>query len=144
LDAERFQPFTPAPRYTTRQLIKADEAAFAKFTEQSPKREREEADVGLDDGIAYGVLDGERIVAAASTYELHGFTDIGVLTDPEYRQQGLGKAAVSALSEHFLDKQDLLLYRHETDNLGSMGVVRGLGYWHFADVDFVKFKREED
>jgi GNAT superfamily N-acetyltransferase len=146
LDAARFTPFTPDQRYTVRRLTAADAGAFETFLARCTAEEKEAGDVSIDDeiGIAYGVLDtlgdGERIAAVASTYEYYGFIDVGILTDPDYRRQGLGKAAVSALSEQFLDKDELLLYRHVASNLGSMGIVRGLNYWQFAAMDAVKFK----
>jgi len=63
-------------------------------------------------------------------YEWHGFSDIGVITDPDYRRQGLGKAAVSGLCEALLQAghERLILYRHEMENRGSQGVAESLNF----------------
>ena len=144
MDNTKFTPFaTPAP-YTSRQLMLDDQQAFDAFLARCSEDDKEAGDVSIDPeiGIAYGVLDGEKIIAVASTYEYYGFIDIGILTDSGYRKQGLGKAAVSALCEHFMASNDVLLYRHEDGNYGSRGIARGLNFWQFIKADFVKFKVE--
>lgn len=143
LKPEQFQAYAPNAPYQARQLQPSDQAAFAAFLAQCSADDRDAGDVSIDPkiGIAYGVLDGARIVACASTYDYDGFTDVGILTDPAYRWQGVGKAAVSALSQHFLTRDDvLLLYRHESENVGSRGIVRSLNYELIAHVDFVRFQ----
>lgn len=137
-DNSQFTPFIPAAKYHTRQLTQDDELAFVAFQEQCSVDERAVADVGLDQEIVYGVFDGERIVAVASSFELWGMIDIGVMTDPNYRKQGLGKATVSAINQHYIENDDprLLLFRHSEINHGSQGVIRGLNYLLFATVDY--------
>jgi GNAT superfamily N-acetyltransferase len=142
LVGEHFRPFAPDSRYTVRQLTHDDTEAFAVFQYACSDDDREMGEVGLNDEIVFGVLDGEKIVAVASTYELWGFVDVGVLTHPDYRQQGLGKAAVSAVSEYYLQRKDderLKLYRHATANQGSGGIARCLNWQLFATVVYVNF-----
>lgn len=127
LDPEVFAPFVPDARYTVRPLTAADQAAFDAFQARCSPHDLNESDISVAHDIAYGVFDGDRIVAGASTYRWLGLVDVGVLTDPDYRQQGLGKAAVSAVGAHVIAEGDILCYRHALNNLGSQGVAEGIG-----------------
>ena len=68
----------------------------------------------------------DRLVAVASMFEWRGFSDLGVLTVPELRRRGTGKAVVSAMCERLLDGPRVVVYRYSLDNLGSAGVARSL------------------
>jgi RimJ/RimL family protein N-acetyltransferase len=67
-----------------------------------------------------------------------GFIDIGILTDPAYRGQGLGKAAVSICAAHYLPGDKIVGYRHDIRNLGSRGIALSLGFSPYAQVDTVR------
>jgi predicted GNAT family acetyltransferase len=86
------------------------------------------------------VFDGTRIVAGASTYMWDGLVDVGVLTDPDYRGQGLGKAAVSAACAHFVDnaaESRIVCYRHGAKHAASRGIAQSLGFSFYADFECV-------
>lgn len=131
--------------YTVRQLTAGDAAAFDAFQANCSQQDREYAEIGLHDEAIFGALDGERIIATASTFEWYGFVDFGVLTDPDYRGQGLGKAVVAAIVKHYLEheEQRLLLYKHESSNIGSGKIAKAVGWQQFATVDFLRFKETE-
>ena len=132
--------------YIIRQLTQDDAEAFARFQGKCSERDRQYGEVGLNDEAIFSVLDGERIIAAASSFEWYGFVDIGVLTDPAYRGQGVGKAVVAAITTHYLqNKMDTrpLSYRHETSNIGSGKIAKAVGWQHFATLDFIRFKEIE-
>ncbi len=123
-----------------------DATAFAAFQARCSDDDKEQGQISLDDEVVYGAWDGARMVAAAGTFELHGFVDVGVLTDPAYRRRGLGAAVVSSLCAHYLvgenlaDETDdrLLLYRHEVTNPGSGTLARAIGFERFATIDYVR------
>ncbi len=140
LDRTAFRRFVPDSRYTVRALTQADAAAFAAFQARCSEHEREESDISVDQDTPYGVFDGSRIVAGASTYMWDGLVDVGVLTDPEYRGQGLGKAVVSAVCAHFVDNVNeprIVCYRHEVHNLASQGIAQSLGFSFYANFECV-------
>lgn len=127
--------------FTTRKLTKEDAEAFADFQAQCSEQERQVGEVGLEDEMIFGILDGNRIIAVASSFEWYGFVDIGVLTDPAYRGQGVGKAVVAAITSHYLqNKEDerILLYRHETSNIGSEKIAKAVGWQRFATLDSIR------
>jgi RimJ/RimL family protein N-acetyltransferase len=137
LDPAAFAPLVPPAPITIRPLTGSDRAAFDAFQAQFSAQERREADIGLDNDVIYGALDGDRIVAAASTYEWRGFVDIGVMTDPAYRRRGLAAAVVSVLSQHYIDSGDprVVIYRHDAVNTPSQGVAEKLGMILYAVID---------
>jgi GNAT superfamily N-acetyltransferase len=140
LDAAAFKPFRPAERFTARQLTLDDRAAFDAFQATCSPKDVEEAELAIDQMVVHGVLDGARIVSVASVYEWRGFLDIGVMTDPAYRQQGLGKAAVTPICQQLMNHERVVVYRHDSDNVGSGGVARGLGLAHFASMEVARRK----
>jgi predicted GNAT family acetyltransferase len=132
----------PDNRYSVRSLTHDDTEAFLAFQSACSDEDRDEGEVSLDHKIIFGVLDDEQIVAVASTNEIWGFVNIEVLTHPDFRKQGLGKAVVSAVCEHYLQQKNderIVLYRHLTTNHGSNGIARGLNWQFFATVVYVKF-----
>ncbi len=132
--------------YTIRQITQDDADAFAEFHEKCSERDRQYGEVGLNDETVFGVLDGKRIIAVASSFEWQGFVDIGVLTDPDYRGQGAGKAVVASIIQHYLQNtvdERPLSYRHETSNVGSGKIAKAVGWQRFATMDFVRFKETE-
>lgn len=132
--------------YPIRQLTQDDAVAFAKFHANCSEQDKEYGEVGLNDEAIFGVLDEERIIAAASSFEWYGFVDIGVLTDPAYRGQGAGKAVVATITQHYLQNESdtrLLAYRHETGNIGSGKIAKAIGWQPFATLDFIRFKETE-
>jgi RimJ/RimL family protein N-acetyltransferase len=140
LDRTVFRRFAPDQRYTVRALTQADAAAFAAFQARCSAHDLNESDISVDQETPYGVLDGSRIVAGASAFMWDGLVDVGVLTDPDYRGQGLGKAAVSAVCAHYGDNADeprIVCYRHGRNNLASQGIARGLGFSFYADFECV-------
>jgi len=137
LDEATFRPFTPDARYTVRALTGADRAAFGEFLARCAPVDRDEADISLEQQIPLGVFDGALLVAAASTYPWLGLVDVGVLTDPDYRQQGLGKAVVSAVARQVQAQGGVLCYRHALRNTGSQGIAEGLRLSLYATVEAV-------
>lgn len=137
LEETAFQPFTPDAHYTVRALTEADRVAFDEFQARCTPDERTWADISIDQASPFGVFDGARLVAGASTYRWLGLVDVGVLTDPDYRHQGLGKAVVSAVGKHVHSQGDIMCYRHALNNTGSQGVAEGLHLSLYATVEAV-------
>jgi predicted GNAT family acetyltransferase len=92
----------------------------------------ETADVEVDHEVAFGCFadeaEGAPLVAAATGYRLTGFMDIGVLTHPDFRRRGLGKAAVSALCAWGIAHNVIMQYRCDVDNVASHNIAQGLNF----------------
>jgi predicted GNAT family acetyltransferase len=129
LDPATFQPASPAPGQQVRELTEVDRDDLEEFLGRCSPDDREEGDVdiGGEHELTMGLHVGDRVVAVASMFEWRGFSDLGVLTEPQLRRQGSGKAVVSALCERLLEGPRVVVYRYSLDNLGSAGIARSLG-----------------
>lgn len=139
-DPQDCQPITMPDGFAVRRLTMADAATFTAFQARCPAEDREVGDVGLDHEVAFGVLDGERIAAAASVYEWYSFKDIGVITDPAYRRKGLGRAVVAAICEYYRAQPEprILVYRHLKANIGSQHIAESLGFQRYTTLESIR------
>lgn len=125
-------PYTPSAPFVLRQLTLADAAAMAALHAANSPEDVDEGYVEVSHEIAFGCFAGDQLVAAASGYRRTGFMDIGVLTHPEFRRQGLGKATVGALCA-WSSKQGLIAqYRCNATNVSSHGVAQALNFRLFC------------
>ncbi|MDQ4077864.1 MAG: GNAT family N-acetyltransferase [Chloroflexota bacterium] len=119
---------SPARAFTLRQLTVDDAAAMGALHEANTPEDVDEGYVEVTHPIAFGCFAGDQLVAAASGYERTGFLDVGVLTHPAFRGQGLGTAVVGALC-HWSIAQDLIAqYRCDAKNLASQRVAQALNF----------------
>lgn len=124
---ELFRPAQAPTGYHVRQLTELDRPAFEAFREAVPADALEEGDVDLSHEAAYGALHGDQIVSVASTYELLGTVDLGVITDPAAAGRGLGKATVTAAIRHHAEETRPIIYRMADTNHASRRLAEGLG-----------------
>lgn len=70
------------------------------------------------------------VSAASATHYWANFADLGIITHPDFRGKGLGKAVVSALTERVLKETNKIpLYRaDEIANPASFKIAQSLGY----------------
>jgi RimJ/RimL family protein N-acetyltransferase len=128
LDPATFRPASRAPDQQVRELTERDRDDLERFLGRCSPDEREDGDVdiGGEHELTVGTLIDGDIVAVASMFEWRGFSDLGVLTAPQLRRQGAGRAAVSALCQRLLDGPRVVVYRYSSENLASAGVARSL------------------
>lgn len=123
----------------SRRLTTADQAAFDEFIAQAPAADVEEAYVELDHWLVFGTFIDGRLVSAASAYPWDGtrLADIGVITDPDFRGQGLGGATVRAISAAALERGHEPQYRCQYDNAPSTALARATGFTRFAEYEAI-------
>ncbi|NDJ54802.1 MAG: GNAT family N-acetyltransferase [Chloroflexi bacterium] len=127
-----FQPCPPAANFSLRKLTPSDKGLMDELHAANPEDEADEADVQVAHDHVVGVFHESQLVAAASIYRWRGFIDPGVITHPDFRGRGLGKAVVSALCQHVLSAGlGIMIYRSNTENLGSVGIAKALGFSHY-------------
>jgi GNAT superfamily N-acetyltransferase len=120
--------YLPAQPFSLRQLSEADADAMSTLHAANTPEDVDEGYVEVTHQIAFGCFLGEQLVAAASGYERTGFLDIGVLTHPEFRKKGLGKAVVGALCDWANQNNMIAQYRHDVLNTNSGNVARSLNF----------------
>jgi RimJ/RimL family protein N-acetyltransferase len=123
----------------TRQLTETNAGAFADFAAQAPADDLDEAFVELDHWLVFGTFVDEQLVSAASMYPWQGthLADLGVITLPAYRGQGLAKATVRAISAQALRQGYEPQYRCQLDNASSVALARSAGFVQFGTWDVI-------
>ena len=133
-DLPHYQPSLP---FTLRQLTEADAGLMSTLQAVNSPEDVDEAFVEVTHEIAFGCFHGEELVAAASGYERTGFLDLGVLTHPDYRKKGLGKAVVGATCNWANQKGIIAQYRHNALNTSSQNVATSLNFQkYFSSESF--------
>ncbi len=128
LNPEDLPAFIPPEPFVLRQLTEADEGFMADLKAANTPEDVDEAYVEVTHQIAFGCFHGEQLTAAASGYERTGFLDLGVLTHPQFRKKGLGKAVTGALC-NWADGNNLIAqYRHNVLNINSQRVAESLNF----------------
>ncbi len=120
--------FSPPAPFRLRQLTAADGAFLTALHQANTPEEVDDGFVEVSHLIAFGCLADNRLVAAASGYLRAGFMDIGVLTHPEFRRQGLGKGVVGAVCAWSTSQGIIAQYRCNAHNAGSHGVAKALNF----------------
>ena len=126
----------------TRRLTTDDSAAFDRLTAEAPDDDLEEAFVEFDHWLVFGTFVETRLVSVASMYPWSGtqLADLGVITVPEFRGRGLGRATVRAISAAALVKGYEPQYRCQLDNAASVALATAAGFtlfgeWEVIDAD---------
>ena len=132
--------YSPPQPFQVRRLTTTDAETMSTLHKANTPEDVDEAFVEVDHEIAYGCLLGEQLVAAASGYERAGFLDIGVITHPEFRKMGLGRAVVGSVCSWAIDRGIIAQYRHDVLNAKSKGVAKGLNFQMYFKSETVYFK----
>lgn len=118
----------------TRELTAADADAFAEFTAAAPEDDLDEAYVELDHWLVVGTFREQQLVSVSSMYPWGESTiaDLGVITLPQFRGQGLGRETVRAISAAALERVYEPQYRCDLDNAPSAALARSAGFARFG------------
>lgn len=121
-----------------RELTASDaEAAAALCIKVGPEEWNE---AGMSTGVDFGHFQDQLLVAAANLGEWGGVPSLGVLTHPDWRGRGLGRAVVRRATVHALQRSDLIQYRARVSNAASVALASRAGFFHYGtavvvDVD---------
>lgn len=143
-DASQHDPLPQPSALQIRTLSQADAQLFSEFQERCSVDDRDEAFVELDHWLVVAALKGNRIVCATSAYPWQdsSLVDIGVLTDPEFRGQGYGRATVRAISREILLRNLEPQYRCDPSNAASAALAISSGFTRFGTWNLIS--RGED
>ncbi|MGB0385620.1 MAG: GNAT family N-acetyltransferase [Ardenticatenaceae bacterium] len=133
-------PLALAEPFTLRQLTLDDADHMTALEEANTPEDVEEAYIAVDHLIAFGCFAGDQLVSAASGYMRTGFMDPGVLTHPDFRGKGLGKAVVRAMCEWSIAQNIIMQYRCNEKNLGSVGIAQALHFTPYFTQEDVWIK----
>lgn len=127
----------PPPPPEIRQLTSADAAAFASLSADSAwisETWGEDGSALLAAGMARGVLvDGHVASVAVPFFVGTRYEDIGVVTEPAYRERGLSTACAGALVADIRARGHIPTWTTSPDNTASLAVAARLGFTHVRD-----------
>jgi hypothetical protein len=128
LNPSNFVPFDPPDEFIVRRLNLGDRTAFYNFRSHCTREDLVEGYVELNHVAVFGAFYEREIVAVSSIIKWGKIADIGIITIPDFRELGLGKALGSKSSEWGILSKNLVQYRHDVLNYGSLKVSRALGF----------------
>ncbi|MGG0186863.1 GNAT family N-acetyltransferase [Bacillus rhizoplanae] len=99
-----------------------------ELKEECSELEWERSDIELNRQPIMGCFVQNKLVAAGSWRDKGGVLSIGILTHPQYRKQGFGKAIVSALTQYGLQCGGIMQYQTLESNTSSVSIASSLGY----------------
>jgi len=124
-----------ADAYELRSLDhEADRGLVERFVERNTEYDLDQAEVeldNLDDLIEITIGADAEIASWSSCHQFdmaETFGDIGVLTHPDHRDRGLGRAAVAAICARMTAAGLSPLYRCDVENTGSAALAASLGF----------------
>ena len=137
--------------YTVRSLDATQPDDFAlleRLVARTDEDDLDEAEIDIDnlDQLIEVVLDPSGEIASfASSHDFDmapGYGDIGVMTRPDCRGLGLGRAAVVAVCNRMRRDGAEPLYRCDEDNVGSIALSAGLGFGIATQLIAFRFTSE--
>ncbi len=133
-------PYLPSEPFSLRKLTTEDEKIMSDLHQANTPEDVEEGYVEVSHQIAFGCFHEGQLVAASSGYERTGFLDIGVLTHPDFRRKGLGKAVVGVLCDWANEKHIIAQYRHDVINESSQHIARSLNFKLYFQTEAITFR----
>ncbi|MCF8008481.1 MAG: GNAT family N-acetyltransferase [Halanaerobiales bacterium] len=129
LNPERFKKIDTPLDYQIKEINKNNKEQMIKLKKRCSKYDLEQAQVSLKDPYILGCFNKNELISVASYwYWGEGLADIGIITHPEYRKMGIGKAIISNLCEQGININRINLYRHDENNTVSRKLGLSLNF----------------
>lgn len=131
----QFISFDAPPGYTVRELSPDDGLNLEQLAKACTEEEVDDAWIEIDQPFVAGCFFEDRLVSVASISDCWAkLVDIGVLTHPAYRRQGLAKAVVSKVCEREIRHDRILQYRSVMKLTASHATAKALGFVKYFEV----------
>ncbi|HEX5159955.1 MAG TPA: GNAT family N-acetyltransferase [Ktedonobacterales bacterium] len=138
----RANDFRPVERECVRQLTATDDPALRRLEEACGRQEWEHSGIGGAEQVMFGAFVGDQLVAAGMGEPLAAMLlHIGIVTHPDHRGQGHGRAVVSAIAAYGLGVGLVPRYQTLAANIPSVAIARALGFTHYATTLAVRLSR---
>ncbi|WP_026735337.1 GNAT family N-acetyltransferase [Fischerella sp. PCC 9605] len=116
-----------------RSLNENDQKALEQLLEACSEEERELGNVNLNQALPVGLFDQSILISVASfIFDGDSVADVGVITHPNHRGQGLGRLVVSELIRQGIECKRIIQYTTQEKNLSSKRLAESLGFWLYA------------
>ena len=135
LNPAEFRPFA---KPEVRQLSEADSHDLTAMHHGCSLEEQKAGEVCIDHPAIFGAYVNGQLAAAASLIDQGaGISDVGVLVHRDFRRQGYGKAAVSALAAWGLEHGRIVQYWRLCENVGSARIAESLGFSEYGQYQLL-------
>lgn len=105
----------------------------SSFAAKLSMAEVEEAGISEEGASLFGVFIDGKLAAVASLGEWAGSkSDVGVITSPPFRKQGLGHIVATAAVNEAVSRGGFARWRSREDNLGSIRLAQRLGLTYYG------------
>jgi predicted GNAT family acetyltransferase len=124
------------PNIKVRLLTMNDLNIFNQMTENCSEEDLDAGFVDLEHTIVVGLFANSKLVVCASAYPFlnsESIYDIGYITDPGHRGQGLATICTSHLVENILINGKVPQIRMQPDLISSIKVAEKLGFNRFGE-----------
>lgn len=129
LEKSDFRPIISSARL----LLPSDDDALRELAAACDAEEWEHSDIQIGQHPNFGsYVDSHLIAVANYRMETKIAAMPGIITHPDYRGQGHGKAVLSAAIEHGLSKDFLMLYQTLVLNKPAVAAAESIGYKQYA------------
>lgn len=146
VDPDHLQPASPPAGAVIRPLTAADAGIWEEMLSACNPLDREAGALSLEDPLILGCFDETGTLASAASFWYWGknLADIGVLTHPDRRGRGFGRAVVSALCREGFATGRNIQYRCDDKNEGSVALCKSLGFVKSFSMEGVILRYPED
>lgn len=91
-----------------------------------------------------GCFDKDKLVSIDSYWFWgDGLADIGIVTYPDYREKGIGKALISYLCNYGFKLDRINVYRHNEKNLASRNLALSLNFEQKMTIETTKILKKQ-
>lgn len=137
LDPQKFQPVEHSG---VRPLTESDSLALTDLHRDCSPEDQQLSEVNIDHPAVFGCFLNDNLAAVASLiFQGDEIADVGVLTHPAYRGQGLGKAVVSAVCRWGLEHDRILQYWRLCTNRPSVKLADRLNFTLYATHQILRY-----
>jgi RimJ/RimL family protein N-acetyltransferase len=130
----------PIPKAVeVRALQETDRVSFNEMTKASSSEDLEAGFVELDHPLVFGAFVKGKRVSRSSAFSFDQekwIFDIGYVTHPNYRNQGLGALCASELTKRIFATQKIPQIRVEPQRKASIGIAKSLGYPFYGILEY--------
>jgi GNAT superfamily N-acetyltransferase len=134
--------FRPVDGRGTRLLADQDSAALERLRAACDATEWKTTGVSLDrHELTFGCFDGGELISAGML-EKRGedVVFVRIITRPDHRERGYGRAVVSAMTAHALAHRLIPRYQTLFTNAASVAIARSLGYVEYGATLAVRLR----
>jgi len=136
--------FRPLPSEQVHLLSERDRPALARLRDACDPTDWSNSGISLDSDPLFGYISQGNVLAVSGVIPWAPYAaNPAVISHPESRGHGYGKAVASAAIAHILDQGSVVLFQTLLENRGAIRIATSLGCQEYARMMFVDLETNE-